>query len=642
MNLAPKHEPDPHEQLARFVARMREAAPFGPVDWDAAMWDLTGRLTRAGKRLHISTRDALWFSQLQSGKDDPRVPFGPFFDGFAKAVICNRHLRSAQTVGAHRVSLRALRYIEAVMRREGLVDITHLEGRHFRDAEARASNREKPSSAYRVAQRLEEISNIIDRGDIGNIRIQYRSSVRKSAVEAIATKMPGAASLEVLGDVSASRELYDNKADLILMRAVDILAGTGFRIGEALSLPENPIVERPDGIALRYWPEKGGEIRIKQISSAHRELIERAVKDLTEACSEARGVALWCEEHPGRAPLPDALPEILSTRDIERMGLVANAVQWLKQNKVPISVEGRTWMVHRFDLEKALANLRDDRPLLTTGDGRVQSLGNSLIVVFKNELHAERATNRFVATCVSQGQIADFLGARDECFGQTSKSGSVFKRRDLRAANGRYHRFTTHQFRHWLSTLAKRGGLSDVELARWMGRKRIADNRAYDHRTQEERVEEARALIRSGNAVGPLAEAYRSLPPADAETFLRAQLGSSLNTPYGMCVHDYGQGPCERHFACAGCGELVRRKGDVEERAALSTCLERTQKSLAAAKAEETDGTLGAPNWVARNERLVVDLISLLAVDDNPEIADGNSVRVWPNNPSKAEGFDAA
>lgn len=634
--------PDPRDRLAAFITRMQEAAPFGPVDWSATMWDLTGRLTRAGKRRHIRTRDALWFSQLQLGREDPRVSFRPFFDAFAKAIICNRHLRSAQVVGAHRVSLRALRYLEAVMRREGLEDLTRLEGRHLRTAESMASEREKPSSAYRVAQHLEEIAKIIDQNEIGNIRVQYCSSIPKSSVAAIATKMPGSVALEALGDISALKELYDNESDLIMMRAVDISAATGFRIGETLSLPKNPIVKMPDGIGLRYWPEKGSELRVKQISSVHRELVERAVTDLTTACAEARKVALWCEHHPGHAPLPDSCPNTLSTRDLEEMGLVANAVPWLRQNKVPTFVQGRTWMVQREDLEKALVALRDDRPLVLTGDGKTQSLGNSLIVVFRNQLHACRATNRYVPEGVTHGQIADFLGARDAHLGKTAQSGSVFKRQGMRGPDGTYHRLTTHQFRHWLSTLAKRGGLSEVELARWMGRKRIADNRAYDHRTQEERVEEARELLRSGNAIGPLADAYRSLPPADAETFLLTQVGSSLNTPYGMCVHDYGQGPCERHFSCAGCSELLRRKGDADERAALSAMLERTQKSLAAAKAEEADCTIGAANWVARNDRLVIDLITLLAVDENEEMPNGELVRVWPNNPSKAEDSDAA
>jgi len=629
---------DPREQLREFVASMREAAPFGSIEWTATMWDLTGRLTRAGKRLHIPTRDVLWFTQLHE-RSESRLAFEAPFADFAKAVICSRHLRSAQTVGAHRVSLRALRYLELTMRRENIEDITRLEHRHFRQAADAAVAREKISSAYRVGQRLEEVSVIVDRNGIGRIRTQFTSTIPKSAAAAIATKMPAIEALEALGDVSGSAALYDSHTDLVLMRVVDILVSTGFRIGEVLSLPENPIVPNAEGIGLRYWPEKRGQSRIRPIATAHRELVERAIRDLTEACADARRVALWCEANPGRVQLPEGLPDIVSSRDVESLGLAANAVQWLRRNQVPTFVRQRTLLFKRTELQKALVALRDDRVPLTTGEGKTQTLGQSLIVLFRHELHTDRATNRFIPTWMRQGQIADFLGARDASKG--AESGSVFKRRDLRNCDGSYHRITSHQFRHWLHTIAKRGGLSEVELARWMGRRRIADNRAYDHRTQEERVEEARSFVRSGKASGPIADTYHSLPPVESEAFLKAQLGSALNTPYGMCVHDYGQGPCERHFSCAGCSELLRRKGDGDERAAINGAIDRTRMSLEAAKAEDGDSTCGAANWVARHEHHVIDLIALLAVDDNEAIADGELVRVWPDGQKKAKNFNA-
>ena len=290
-------------------------------------------------------------------------------------------------------------------------------------------------------------------------------------------------------------------------------------------------------------------------------------------------------------------------------------------------------MARRIDVERAMRGLQLDRPFLTTGNGKTQTLGESLIVVFRNQLHAERSTNKFVTAPLSHGAISDFLGGR--C---GSGHKSVFSR--FGSSDGATHRITSHQFRHWLSTIAKRGGLSEVELARWMGRRRIADNRAYDHRTQNERAEEARAMIRAGKADGAIAAAYRSLPPADAETFLLAQVNAVLTTPYGMCVHDYGQGPCERHFSCAGCSELLRRKGDADEKAALTTMLDRTREALRNSGAEENAGTYGASNWLARQQRLEIDLIAMLAVDDS-ESDDGDVVQVWPHGAKRSDEHDA-
>lgn len=619
---------DPNSALTRFIAEMQKAAPFGPLEWREDCWDLTGRLTRAGKRLHLRSRDALLFIEHRATRGMAAVPFDAPFADFAKAIVCARHLRSAQTVATHRVSVRALRYLYDALRQEKLMDPCRLENRHFVLAENAARLREMLSSAYRVGQRLQEIAGFVDHYGFANIRVRYRSAIPKSDVDSIATKMPKSATLDVLGAISGSTEIYQHSGRLICMRAVDLLVATGFRIGEALTLPAKPIVRCGDEIRLRYWPEKGGKLRLKAISSVHRELVERAVADLSESCRDARRIARWYERHPGRAPLPESIGDLVTARDLEEIGLAKSGAAWLRSREIPTIREGRVLAAMRSDVEKGLLGMYDSRPLLATGDGRTQALSESLIVTFHNETHDSRGTNKFVPTSLTWGAISAFLGGHEG-------TRSIFALFAGSESEGASHKITSHQFRHWLSTIAKRGGLSEVELARWMGRRRIADNRAYDHRTQEERVEEARGLIKSGRAAGPLAEIYKSLPSADGETFLAAQVNAVLSTPYGMCVHDYGQGPCERHFSCAGCGELLRRKGDVDERAALNTMLERTRAALASANAEDEGGTYGAANWIACNQRLEVDLISMLSVDSDETHCDGELVRVWPQERQK-------
>ena len=623
----------PADRLNEFVNKMRAAQPFGVVDWSSDCWDLTGCLTRAGKRLHIRTRDALWFVQHRKSRSQTPKPFSSPFADFAKAVVAARHVRGSQTVSAHRVSLRAARYLYAALAADASADPRRLEHRHFVIAENSARAREKVSSAYRVGQRLEEIAAFVDQWGIAHVRLHYTSSIPKSDVAPIATKMPSTGLLEALADISASKALYDDEASLICMRVVDILVATGFRIGEVLTLPARPIVRKGSEIGLLYWPEKGGKSRVKSISSVHCELVERAVRDLTGSCREARNAALWHERNPGRIRWPKDPGETISARDIEDLGLSLDGAAWFRAHKVATALAGRAAAARRIDVEHAIRRMQLDRPILTAGNGKTQTLGESLIVVFRNQLHAERSTNKFVTAPLSHGAVSDFLGGRHGL-----GKASVFSR--FGSSDEALLRITSHQFRHWLSTIAKRGGLSEVELARWMGRRRIADNRAYDHRTQDERAEEARALIRAGKADGAIAAAYRSLPSADAETFLLAQVNAVLTTPYGMCVHDYGQGPCERHFSCAGCSELLRRKGDADERAALTSMLRRTRETLRNCAAEEDDGTYGASNWLARQQRLEIDLIAMLAVDDSAS-DDGDLVRVWPRGAKRSNGNDS-
>ena len=49
----------------------------------------------------------------------------------------------------------------------------------------------------------------------------------------------------------------------------------------------------------------------------------------------------------------------------------------------------------------------------------------------------------------------------------------------------------THQLRHYLNTLAQRGGLSEAEIAAWSGRADIRQSTVYDHRTPEKSISKA-------------------------------------------------------------------------------------------------------------------------------------------------------
>ncbi len=614
--------------LSAFVEAMQESLPFPGIKWAEPMWDLTHTRPRAGRRRHLRAREVLWFVRHRAARTEEASPFEDPFGSFAKAVICARHLRGAQTCGTHRVSVRALRYLYDALCERNSSDPARLDARDFLIAESVARSREMPSSAYRLAQRLEEIAVLVNRYRVTPIDVTYRSSVPRCTGGPLNAKMPSADVLEELAGISSSISARGSVEDLILMRVVDLFVASGLRAGEVLTLRANPIVRDSEGLGLRYWPEKGAETRVKRFAAVQSQLVERAVRDLSKACKRARALATRFEKDSCFDPLPPKTPELLSGGDVEALGLAGprSGLSWLKTHRVPTFARGRSRVSKRSEVIAALHAMRDAHPLVAARNGRTQSLGESLIVVFRNQLHESRSTNRFVPTSLSLGTVADYLGARDD----TGTTTSVFTKFGEASADGRRLRITTHQFRHWLHTLAARGGLTEVELARWMGRNRIADNRAYDHRTQEERAEEARALIRKGSAAGPIADTYRSLPPVDADAFLQAQVNAVLTTPYGLCVHDYGQGPCERHFSCAGCSELIRTKGEIREHEAAKLALSRTRQALSSARIEENAGSFGASNWVKHHQRLELDLIELLAVDDDPSVPLGSKVRPHP------------
>ncbi|MFS8087130.1 MAG: hypothetical protein ACMG6H_15965, partial [Acidobacteriota bacterium] len=176
-----------------------------------------------------------------------------------------------------------------------------------------------------------------------------------------------------------------------------------------------------------------------------------------------------------------------------------------------------------------------------------------------------------------------------------------------------------------------RGGLSDVELARWSGRRNIDQNAAYKHGTVEQRVTWAREMIRAGKLRGPAAEIYHSMSdPVEKEEFLETFVNVALFTPYGVCVHDYAIDPCPYHLNClGGCSEYLRTKGGKEEQKNIGEVRGFHLVQLQRIKKATPNDTGKIKNYEAHCERIVEGAEAALAVDSD-DIPDGQQVKVFP------------
>jgi hypothetical protein len=184
-----------------------------------------------------------------------------------------------------------------------------------------------------------------------------------------------------------------------------------------------------------------------------------------------------------------------------------------------------------------------------------------------------------------------------------------------------------------LSTLMAKGGLSDVELARWSGRRNIDQNTAYKHGTAEQRVGWAQEMIKAGELQGTVTSMYHAIDdPIEKEQFLQTFVNVALFTPYGVCVHDYAIDPCQYHLNClSGCPEYLRTKGDKEEQKNIGEVYNFHLVQLQRSKKAEQEGDTEAGNYTAHCNRIVDGAKAALAVD-GIEIPDGQLIKVFPNN----------
>jgi len=134
--------------------------------------------------------------------------------------------------------------------------------------------------------------------------------------------------------------------------------------------------------------------------------------------------------------------------------------------------------------------------------------------MFRNQFHSTHATLRFLPELIGYKQLMTALG-------NDKGAPSIFSRRGLLELDNSPIRVRSHAFRHWLNTLADRGGLSDLELALWMGRRDPRQNAAYKHGTVAQRVRWAREAIKDGRLYGDIADIYDGMnDPAEKEEFL--------------------------------------------------------------------------------------------------------------------------
>jgi integrase len=639
---------DARTNLDSLVAQAKTLPVFGPsVNFDDAMWDL-----KPVKPMRLSTfkQRTLYFTTHAGATNsglEGRKPFAKIFGDLIKALVVMSEFAKPTSAANHNLLVLASRSLYEVLKNRGF-DPVELVSSDFQAA-ANAMKTEKnahgrtnaEATQYRRGQALTIIADGVNRYNVSKVRINFVNPFPRIAFddtriseEAKARRANRMASDETIGAIIAASEAVRrsaNDADLLLTAVVELLLCAPWRINELLDLAldcvreENAVVAgravRRVGIA--YNGSKGAPDSVRWTPTPMVEIAERALADIQRITKPARDIAIWMEQHRGRAWLrePWRLADpatVVSTWDVARMlGLYNNssAQLWADANGVPLFMKNRKMLCRLGDVEKAVLALQ---PKVAAGD---VPLSKRLFLVPKNYFATNKADIWSVITCIVDAQVHRFLcghpGMR-----------SIFERLDLRDEDGRPHRVKTHSLRHLLNTLAQKGMLSQLDIARWSGRKEIRQNEAYDHTGGVQLGREMRRVLETDAMKGPVVETVARLAPADRETFLKGRFATAHLTSVGACVQDFSLAPCPSHGACASCSEHLVIKGKPEHRAEAERLLEEHQTMLDAARAELADGTYNAATWVAHNAKMVDGLKKILAVHDNTEIADGTAVQI--------------
>lgn len=670
-------EPDSADSvtnLAKYIERGKKSPALSGIVWESLTWCIDDCDPVSKKNnAHRSFRNELMFSNRATSKKGfsrvgmkDRTPMSQSFLDFARTNIRLHAESSSPNITILRKRMAVLAILEEVLIEDGgTADPTQFGVAHFDRAEDRLLRDFSVRTAYKMSTMLADIGAVLDRHRIGAQPIRYSTRIKRpndgdeltpEGQTEGAEKMVTDDALSALAEISCKPTTFQQR---LIIRIVDLLVCCGFRAGEALTLPvdcwveeenDGPRVDPKTGApvsncGIRYAAKKNRQMEVKWLPHAAVPLAKRAIDELTELCRPAREMAAWLDANPGKLfqfQEYDPDTEISLADAISLLNAKELASQFVTTNKIPVfqGEYGSLW-TRIADLEAALRRRYVRAPLFTLPNGRQQFLSDSLVVIFENSLHATRGALEFVprglthtmltsAVCLSEGQVAERFenghSRYDILAGKTDQAGNPI-------------RVTTHEFRHWLNTLAANEGVSDLDLAQWMGRHDLRQNEAYKHLKAATRTSLAREMVLDGRAEGSISRTARTINNlVERAKYVESRIQAAHVTPYGICAHNYAAAPCTRHLNCLsgvtgkGCGELLRTKGNQAERTELKKLKRESEENLEKAKAAMVEGDYGSSQWVRSHEDTIRGIDAALAVDSDTDSDTELRLRVFPES----------
>jgi hypothetical protein len=642
IHFAPRDQLDADKNLKTFVELCRnELTAFGhDLPFDQPVWVVTGSINLKARNIEIR----LIFSDWRTAKSaTPTTMLEPFLS-FAKSYIRYQHaLRPSKAVAFRLAALRAL---EAALSENGgpsrpsAVTTETLN----RAAQLIQENYEK-TTAYRVGGQLQMIAEFLTTKHLLTLPVVWRCHIKrvkdgarvgKDFDQRRQEKLPSAEALDALARIF---NMATEPSDVLVSSLAAILCSAPDRINEVLHLEANCEVSQTvpssgnTAYGLRWRPSKGADPMIKWLVGTMASVVHKAVANIRQITESARAIAKWYEVNPSKIYLSDHLEHLrnqkrLSVAEVGDILFVSpatssNIASWCRANKVPAVKEGARRLSFAFaDVERAvLAMLPRGFPLADSERGLKYS--DALCVVQKYALEEYKGTYRCMIYLLGQGEIANRMGARS-----TTGVPSIFDRFGFREANGDHIHIRSHQFRHYLNTLAQAGGLSQLDIAKWSGRADIGQNETYDHVSDRDK----NAMVR--HIAGESSLSLAALPAARKATLIaRNELGelkltTAHTTEYGYCMHDYTMLPCQLHRDCLNCTEQVCVKGEATKEANLRQLVSETRTLLAAAESAKRDGEAGADRWVDHQRLTLSRAQQLLEILDDPEVPDGSAIQL--------------
>ncbi|HDV6632644.1 TPA: hypothetical protein RJX14_001436 [Legionella pneumophila] len=565
----------------------------------------------------------------------------PFLD-FAKAYY---RYQQGHKPTKSRPEIRALKCVErALIEMTGKADIMALNYSVLDQSALIAKKNFSPGMAYHAGREIARLANFISEKNLISGKLDWKNPINRPR-DTIRTgvkarlqrekKLPGENLLNALADIFASNPTRPR--DIFTSSVCAMLLCAPSRISEILALPVDCEVwqtKRDDSKAYgwRFQPGKGGTPCIKWIPDAMVSIAQEAISRIRNLTNEAREIAKWYENQPNLFYRHSNCPNVPEHQPLTAKE-AALALGISVEDKYELQRFGFSYKDGDNTLSRlnkfAVAKLPKDFPWFDKE--RSIKFSEALFCLQAKQLRTDMPKSPITIWRPTRNIINNDLQSREASAGYFAPS--IFDRYGFNTAETKL-KANSHQFRHFLNTMAQRGGLSQSEIARWSGRADIKQNRVYDHMSEFELVDMIRShdnALSLEQSLEEIAEQIATKIPMTRQEFNTFAMPTAHITEYGFCIHDFTMSPCQRFRDCLNCTEQVCIKGDrridhLKERYAI------VEKLRDKAAQEIKDGTAGADRWYQIHDLTEKRLRELINIMENPNIQNGAIIKLRNEN----------
>lgn len=674
ISFRPREGLEAEKQVKEFIAWAKGLTGFdkpdSKLDWDA--WSWKPWLGRSCDFVKLGVK-----SKSTSFDPSNELLDRKIID-FAKAYVLEQQSLKTTTTIQEIVAVRVLE--RALSELIGEANITRLNFSVYDRASEIIKEHYTAGAAYRIGGHLQRLSEFIANKGLSEDRESWSNKLKRpndahghlKNRQAAQQKMPSQEALDALAEIWSAKPT--DMRDIYVTSNCALLLSSPGRVGElnvlavdALTYKDNS--EGKSELFINWYGQKGFGFTDKPVPEVWKDFTVESFRRLREITEEPRKLAKWLEENPDEFPKHDSCPdveqdslltpeEVLSALCLKINSHTARGALrgWLKKtlkvlNKQPGYLKSKSILQEQLDsmFEGYPSKEKVDVPTLTlrklntylrecvlpdtfpyTDESKKMKYQHALNCFFDGQMHADGQgfLKPFSIQKIDNNILNSSLSLSSSKTGRMkSEKLNIFWRWGYRDER---HSMTTHQFRHYLNTLAAKGKVGEIERARWSGRLDISQNKVYNHVSDEERVESARAI-----GLGKQTSSLATLT-SKHEPILLKDLGVSGDrvahyTEYGACVHDFAVEPCVKFRDCLTCQKHKCIKGDEEKTRRIRLLRDGLERTLEQATRGVEQEFYGADRWLAYSMDRLEKANALIAILDDPDIEDGAVIACTDN-----------